>query len=98
MTKRNIEETITFMVGHSPITDCPMLTLGIPKKAWLNMQDGKSIDFDLRGAGVPLQLLVYGADDHAGVMKIMEDAAKQNGIAILDERRKDFSITGNVKP
>jgi hypothetical protein len=95
--KRNVDETITFMVSHSPVTDCHVLILGIPKKAWENMQGGISIDFDLRGAGIPIQLALFGADDHTGVMKIIEDVAKQSGIAILDERRKDFAIKGNVR-
>ena len=70
----------------------PLITLGITRAAWVYMKDGKTHTFDLTKAGVSLRLVLFGAKDHADAMKAIETSAKERGIPILDERRRDFSI------
>jgi hypothetical protein len=73
--------------GHS-------IVIGIPKGAWEYMRDGQTNHFDLASAGVPLRIVLFGAEDHDAVMKAIERGAAEKGIALLDERRRDFAIQG----
>ncbi len=41
--------------------------------------------------GIPLQMMLYGADTHADAVKVIEDVAKSKGIVLDDQRRKDFT-------
>ena len=92
-----IDERMVFSV--SPCVDGGLaITIGISHKAYENMQDGRCSDLDLSKAiGAPIRLIVFGAKDHNACMKVIQDAAKEANISLLDERRTDFSIMGNAK-
>jgi hypothetical protein len=88
-----LEEKMVF--GLVPTGDgdgVPWLLLGIPAAAWEHMKDGKSHTFDLTKLGLPVKILLYGAADHDAAAKIIQDVCKSGGIALLDQRRDDFSI------
>lgn len=55
--------------------DVPTVLLGIPAGAWEFMQDGKTHTFDLTQVGIPVKILMFGAADRDGVMKLMNQAA-----------------------
>ena len=69
-----------------------MVLLGIPAAAWDYMKDGKTHLFDLTKLGLPIQLVLFGAESHDAAMKVIEARNSRLGIAALDERRADFSI------
>lgn len=90
---RNIEEKMVFAVSYEGQGDgVPVVVLGIPRAAWRYMRDGKTHNFDLTKAGVPVKLMIFGGKDHADVMKTLDDAAKLSGSAYEDARQKDFDI------
>jgi len=89
---RNIEDKIVFALSPSDVG--PILTLGIPTAAWEYMKDGKTHTFDLTSIGVPIKLMLFGAESHDAAVKTLQQAAAQQGIPMLDERRTDFSIKG----
>jgi hypothetical protein len=88
---KNIEEKIVFALSPSDIG--PILTLGIPKAAWEYMKDGKTHHFDLTSIGIPVKLLLFGAESHDAAMKVLTKAAADQGVPLLDERQRDFSIS-----
>jgi hypothetical protein len=91
--KLTIEEKIVFAVSPDGQGDgVPMLILGVPAAAWEYMKDGKTHNFDLTKIGVPLKLVLFGADSHDAAMKVLQDDLKARGEPYLDERRRDFSI------
>jgi hypothetical protein len=92
MMAGNIEEKIVFGLSPSPGGDGVMLLLGVPKGAWEYMKDGKTHHFDLSSVGVPIKLIMYGAETHDAAIKVIEEHNRSQGIAHLDERRRDFSI------
>jgi hypothetical protein len=56
------------------------------------MKDGKTHDFDLTSIGLPVKLMLFGGADHDAIMRAIEKLASNQGIALRDERRRDFSI------
>lgn len=92
----SIEERPVFGVGLGN-DGARVLLLGITKGTWDTIQNGMSKDIDLSSIGIPLKVLIFGADTHADVMKIINETFAQAGIPVLDERRKDFSSGGNLK-
>jgi hypothetical protein len=90
---RNIEEKIVFAIAPSGQGDgVPLLLVGVPTGAWDYMKDGKTHHFDLSSIGIPFKLMMYGASDHGAAMKVIEEAAKQQNVPLLDERRRDWAI------
>ena len=69
-----------------------VLLFGVPKAAWEYMKDGHTHTFDLTRARLPLKVLIYGAEDHAGAMKPIEEHMRKIGKPFADERGTDFSI------
>ena len=89
-----IDERIVFGIADSS-DGKPTLLLGISRHCWETMQNGLCKDLDLTGIGLPIRLLVFGGDDHDGVMKTLYQSFAEAGVPILDERRRDFSIKEN---
>lgn len=88
-----IEEKIVFAVSPTGQGDgAPVVILGIPKGAWEYMKDGKTHNFDLTKAGIPVKLMLFGAESHDAAMKVMNEAFAASGNAYLDARNRDFSI------
>lgn len=90
---RDDEHKILFAVAPAAQNDgASVLLVGVSTKCWEYMRDGKTHTVDLTKIGVPLQLIVYGGADYASVVKVIEDHCKEQGQALLDLRRQDFSI------
>jgi hypothetical protein len=90
---RNIEDKIVFGVCPGGEGDgVPLVLLGIPKGAWEYMKDGKTHNFDLTKAGIPVKLMLYGGDSHSHCMKMIEAHLSKQDLPYLDQRREDFSI------
>jgi hypothetical protein len=70
----------------------PILAIGIPVAAWARIKTGEAHTIDLTKVGLPVRVMLFGALTHDTAVKTLMDAAKANGIAVLDERRRDFSI------
>jgi hypothetical protein len=87
---KNPEEKILFALSPSDVG--PILTLGIPKGAWDYMKDGRTHTFDLTSIGVPIKLMLFGAESHDVVYKTLAKSAADAGIPFLDERQGDYSI------
>ena len=91
---KDINEKLVFGVAQSPEHLGPGVTLmlGVPAKAWEYMKDGKTHNLDLSSIGLPIQVILFGADDHDAAMRVIEEHNRSLGIATLDERRRDFDI------
>lgn len=72
----------------------PVLIFGVPETAFNPAPNGHSFDFNFTAIGLPIYAMIFKGKDHADCMKQIEDIAKQMGVPILDERRKDFTIKG----
>lgn len=91
---KEIEKKIVFCVGRDTAFNdgVPLLMMGVPRGAWEYMRGGRTHHFDFTSIGLPVRMMLYGAKTHAQAMKVIEDAARQQGIPLLDERRRDFGI------
>src|SRR4051794_3763727 len=90
---RNIEEKLVF--GFAPPADATKpatLLLGVPRAAWEYMKDGKTHTLDLTKIGLPIQLILYGADSHDTALRVIQEHNRRQGIPYLDERQKGFGI------
>lgn len=72
----------------------PLLMFIVPETAYNDAPNGWSFPFDLTAVGLPIRVSIVKAKDHADGMAQIEAIAKQKGIPILDQRRKDFSGEG----
>lgn len=89
----NIEDKMVFGISPNGNGDgIPVVLLGIPRGAWDYMHDGKTHSFDLTKVGIPVKILIYGADNHTAAMKMIEGHMSERGLPYLDQRREDFSI------
>lgn len=88
---QNIDERIVFGVSPRDEGGADLL-LGIPRGAWEYCKDGKTHTLDLSSIGIPIRLMLYGAESHDAAVRVIEEHNKKLGVAILDERRRDFSI------
>lgn len=88
-----VEEKFVFAVspGEKP-SDAPMISIGVPKGAWDYMRDGKTHHLDLSPVGIPVRMMLFGAETHDEAMKVLQEAAKRMGASIRDERRRDFGM------
>lgn len=94
----DIESKMVFAVSPGGQGDnIPLVILGIPAAAWEYMHDGKTHSFDLTKIGIPVKLMLYGADDHSAAIKMIEKHFSANGLPYVDRRRDDFSIKPKVK-
>lgn len=74
------------------------MVVGIPRAAWEYMSEGKTYQVDLAKVGIPLQFILYGAEDHDAAMKMIEGFVAGQGQAYDDRRREDFSIESVASP
>ena len=89
---RDIEQQIVFALGLTSDGKGPVVVIGVPSGAAAYMADGKTHTIDLSKAGIPMRLVMFGGKDHAEIMKHIEAGASAQGVALLDERNKDFGI------
>lgn len=88
-----IQQRLVFAISPGGTGDgVPLLLVGIPQGAFDYMRDGKTNTLDLTKLGVPLKLVVYGAESHAAAKKIIDDHNAAQGVPCLDLRRDNFSI------
>jgi hypothetical protein len=92
----NIDKKPVFMFGRAG-DGKSILIFGIPETAYDPAPNGHSFDFDFTSIGLPIYTMIFKGMDHADCMKQIEDIAKRQGVPLLDERRKDFSIKGDRK-
>lgn len=89
----NRDDKIAFALSPAGQGDgVPVLILGVPTGAWEYMKDGKTHTFDLSRVGLPIKLVLFGAENHDAAMKVLNQAMSERGQAYLDMRRDDFSI------
>lgn len=83
-----------------PTTDggSPLLSIGVPRAAWERLKDGIGDTIDLSPLGFPVRIMVFGTESHAEGVKLLMEGAKRAGVAVLDERRRDFSIKTKEEP
>ena len=87
----NKEDSVVF--GVAPLEGGrSTLMIGIGAGAWKYMSDGKANTIDLSSLGIPLQVIVYGAEDRAAALQVIETHNRSLGLATLDLRREDFGI------
>ncbi len=64
----------------------PIVIIGIPAQAWEYMKGGKTHHFDFTGIGVPVKLIMYGAESHDAAMAVLAQATD----VTVDMRGADF--------
>lgn len=90
---QDINEKLVFAVSPSGTGDgVPVLVVAVPKGAWEYMKDGKTHHIDLTAIGMPVKLVMFGAEDHDDAMETLQEAAAAQGASYLDLRRQDFGI------
>lgn len=92
------DEQIVFALGKS--TDgVPVLVIGIPQGAAEYMKDGKTNNVDLTKVDFPLRVMIFGAENRAKCLELLNKAAKQNDInaPLVDKLHIDFGIDGGEK-
>jgi hypothetical protein len=88
-----IDEKLVFALAPDGQGDgVPLLIIGVPAAAWEYMKYGKTHNLDFTKVGVPLKMMMYGAESHDAAMKIIQDAMKVLKQPYMDMRREDFSI------
>jgi len=86
------DERIIFMLSPEGQGDgVPMLIIAIPKAAWEYMADTKTNTVDLTKAGLPIKVMIFGCDDRAHAMSIMEEWNAKAGLPTQYDDR-DFGV------
>jgi len=70
----------------------PVAIIGVPKQAWEYMRDGKTHTFDLRALGFPVQIMLFGAENHRHAIDLMGQGAEAAGTPVADLRDQDFGM------
>jgi hypothetical protein len=87
------EEKMIFGVSPDGTGDgVPLVLLGIPAEAWEYMKDGKTHNFDLTKVGLPIKIIIFGAESHDAAIKMINGHMSEHNLPYFDERHKDFSI------
>lgn len=95
MTKgKSIDEKIIFATSRGERGE-PIIMIGIPKKAYEYMADGKTHNFNLKPIGLDLSVLLFGCEDHDQGMEMLTGAIKAKGEKIIDMRNQKFDIPEN---
>ncbi len=85
------DSKVVFGISWTP--DAPVVILGIPQKAFEAMMGGTTQTFDLTKVGLPLQIVMFADETYDGAKKVLEGSFAKAGVPVLDETRRDFSIT-----
>lgn len=64
------------------------ILIGIPAKAWEEMQNGMGKDIDLRKIGIPIVLMVFGGKDRAEC----EDTILKSNESVRENPMYDLSV------
>lgn len=90
MTK-DINESFTFSLAADPDGGV-VIMVGMPRKARDYIADGKTNTADFASLGVPVKLVVFGAETHQDCLDIIKKANEQNALFTEEQMDKDFSI------
>mgnify|MGYP005820188899 CR=1 FL=1 len=91
--KQKREEQVVFGVGPCDDNKTAII-LGVSKSSWEYMKDGLCHAFDLSSIGLPLKIVLFGAETREIAQKQIEKSMHDQGVPVLDETRRDFSIKG----
>lgn len=89
---------VIFAVSPLPAGGLVVL-LGVSKESWEYMRDGRTHNFDLTRLGLPIQVVMFGAETQAEALAHIEKWNKEVGIQELrDMRDVDWSIPPKKDP
>lgn len=89
------EQNIIFAIAGPAVGDDAAMNtiiIGIPRKAWEHMKDGKTHHLTLEKAGVPIQIVLFGGRDQDSCRNAIEQFNEQQGHATEDRSREDWGI------
>lgn len=89
------EHKCIFALGVSPDGTKPTIILGVPKAAWDYMKDGKTHTFDFTQAGLPIQVIMFGAETQEEILELINQASKLPQFE--QDLEKDFGIKEPTK-
>jgi hypothetical protein len=95
----NREKQVIFALGPgaAQADGVPVLIFMVPEAGWEHMRGGRSHDFDLTKAGVPLKIVIGRCRTRADGLRQLEPFLKGHKVADLQDI--DFSIgPGPGKP
>lgn len=90
MTEPKSKEKCIFALGVSP-DGLPMIILGVPKAAWEYMKSGKTHTFDFVQAGLPVRVMMFGAETQEEILETINEAGK------LPQFKEDFETDFGIK-
>lgn len=90
--KQKLKKEEKLLFGVAPNSETDDLLLAVTPQCWEYMKDGKTHTLDLTPIGVPVRLIVFGCENHAAAIKVIEEHNKRLGLGTLHLPRKDFSI------
>lgn len=86
------EEKMLFAISPDTEGGAPMLLIGIPRAAYEYIKDGKTSTFDLTKVGLPVKLVLYGAETHDAAKEMIKEYVSNRGQGLLDRSDEDFSV------
>lgn len=89
MKHLNPDMQLVFALANVPGDSVPMCVIGIPKLAYGFMQGGNTQDLDLTKCGIPLRLMLFGAETRKDITDLLKIAS---GPKTQDRMQEDFSI------
>lgn len=93
----NPDEKLVFALMPTDDGQPPIVLVGFPAAALEKMKNKETHNFDMTSTGIPLRMMFFSEETHGDCMKVIEDAAKQQGIVINDMRNKDFTLKPGEK-
>lgn len=90
------EEKIVFGVGDLERGGAPVVTVGLPRGAWLYMRDGKTHTLDLERIGIPFRLMMFGCETHVQGIELLKGACAASATPVKDLRGLDVSLQADA--
>lgn len=91
MNKSEVKKQVIFAMGNDG-DGMPFVILGVTEEAWKHMKDGKTHNFDLSKAGLPIKISMFGGKDEKAVMDKINKIMAAANMPYLDQRGEDFDI------
>jgi hypothetical protein len=85
------DDSVFSVLAHGNGT-APVIAIGLTPKAWNNMLGEHTRIFDLSKIGIPIRIMIFGAESVERATEILQNAAKDAGVELEDRRGTDFSI------
>lgn len=70
----------------------PIMIVGMTTASWEYCKDGKTLTFDLDSVGIPLKLVIFGAENHEKAIEVIQTHNAFQEKSMIDVRDQDLGI------